>query len=51
LVIVYHLLRDGTHYQDLGPNYFDQRSREATLRRSMHRLQQLGYRVTVEAAA
>ena len=50
LVIVYHLLRDGVTYQKLGGNYFDERDREATLRRSVRRLERLGYKVTVEAA-
>jgi transposase len=50
LVIIYHMLRDGTEYRDLGANYFDERDREATLRRSVRRLERLGYKVTVEAA-
>jgi len=50
LVIVYHLIRNGTIYDDLGTNYFDERDRAATLRRSVRRLERLGYRVTVEAA-
>jgi transposase len=50
LVVVYHLLRDGTEYQDLGPTSFDERNREATVRRTVRRLERLGYRVTVEAA-
>jgi transposase len=51
LVIVYHLLRDGVVYQDLGPTWFDRRDRSATVRRTVKRLEALGYRVTVEAAA
>jgi transposase len=50
LAIVYHLLRDGTTYEDLGANYFDERDRAGTVRRSIRRLERLGYRVTVEAA-
>jgi transposase len=50
LVIIYHLLRDGTTYQDLGGNYFDQRNAQGVVRRSVHRLQGLGYKVTLEAA-
>jgi hypothetical protein len=50
LVIAYHLLRDGVTYQELGGNYFDERDREATLRRSVRRLERLGYKVTIEAA-
>lgn len=50
LVIIYHLLRDGTTYQELGGNYFDHRNAQAVLRRSVRRLEGLGYRVTLEAA-
>jgi transposase len=50
LVIAYHVLRDGTVYQDLGGNYFDQRDREATTHRAVRRLERLGYRVTLDAA-
>jgi transposase len=50
VVIIYHLLREGTIYQDLGPNYYDERHRDATVRRSVRRLERLGYRVTVEVA-
>lgn len=51
LVISYHLLRDGTEYQELGGDYFEQRSKDAIVRRSVSRLEQLGYTVTVEPAA
>lgn len=51
LVIAYHILKDGTVYNDLGPNYFDQRSKEATTRRAVKRLEGLGYTVTIKEAA
>jgi transposase len=51
LVIVYHILKDGTEYQDLGANYFDERSKEATIRRTVQRLHHLGVTVTVEDVA
>jgi transposase len=50
LIIAYHIIQDGTTYEDLGSNYFDERDRQATLRRSVKRLESLGYKVTVEAA-
>lgn len=50
LVIVYHLLRNGTAYTDLGHNYFDERDRNATVHCAVKRIEQLGYRVTLEAA-
>jgi transposase len=51
LVIVYHLLRDGTVYQDLGPAYFDQRDQAALERRLVKRLEALGHTVTLAPAA
>ena len=50
LTTIYYILRRGTRYQDLGPNYFDERDRQAAIRRTVHRLERLGYRVTLEAA-
>jgi transposase len=51
LVIAYHLLRDSTDYRDLGPRYFDERDRRAVERRLVHRLEGLGYTVSLEPAA
>ena len=51
LINVYHLLTDGTVYHDLGGNYFDERDRQAVERRLVHRLQGLGYRVSLEPVA
>jgi transposase len=51
LVIIYHLLRDGTEYDDLGPRYFDERDRQGVERRLVRRLEGLGYRVSLEPAA
>jgi transposase len=45
LVIVYHLLKDGKPYAELGTNYFDERDRAAVERRAVARLESLGYRV------
>ena len=50
LKIIYHMLREGTEYRELGGDYFDQHHRHAILRRSVKRLEQLGYRVTLQAA-
>ena len=48
-VIVYHLLRRDTSYDDLGAHYFfDERDRQAVQRRLVRRLQQLGLKVTLE---
>ncbi len=50
LVTLYSLLRHGTTYRDLGDNYFDERNQQATLRRSVHRIERLGYKVTLHTA-
>jgi transposase len=49
LVIVYHMIRDGTTYTDLGVDYFDKRNQAQTERRLISRLEQLGYIVTLES--
>ncbi len=51
LVIIYHLLSEGTEYRDLGPRYFDERDRQAVERRLVHRLEGLGYKVSLERVA
>ena len=51
LVIVYHLLREGTAYDDLGPRYFDERDRQGVERRLVHRLEGFGYKVSLERVA
>lgn len=50
LVIIHHLLEEDTVYRELGGNYFDERQREATVRRSVKRIERLGYTVTLKAA-
>ncbi len=47
LVIVYHLIKRGEVYQDLGVNYFDTQRPEATKQRLVKRLEKLGYQVTL----
>ena len=51
LTIVYHTLTEGTVYQDLAPQYFDERDRQRVERRLVHRLEALGYTVALEPAA
>ena len=49
-VILHNMLSRGTSYFNLGVNYFDERDRQATLKRSIRRIERLGYKVTLEAA-
>jgi len=45
----YHLLQRGTTYQDLGPNYFDQRHKLRTTKRLLKRLEALGHKVVLDS--
>jgi transposase len=49
----YHMLRSNLVYQDLGPDYFDRLEHGKLLRRLVHKIEELGYAVTltVEPAA
>ncbi len=51
IVIVYHVLATERTFEDLGYRYLDERHRQRTTQRLVHRLSALGYRVTLEAAA
>ena len=51
IVIVYHLLKNKTDYQDLGANYFDERDRVEVEKRAVKRLESLGYRVQLQPIA
>ncbi len=48
LVIIYHLLKDGTCYSDLGGDFFDQLRPERLTHYYVKRLERLGHRVTLE---
>ena len=48
LEIYYHMVKDGTCYMDLGADYYDERNREFIARKSIKRLEGLGYKVSVE---
>ena len=45
------MLRDGTCYQDLGPNYFARRNPARTARKLADRIRNLGYIVEIRSAA
>jgi len=47
LTAVYHMLRDGTEYQDLGPDHFQRRSKTNQTQQLVRRLQHLGYAVEI----
>ena len=51
LTVIYHLLRDGVVYQDLGGNHFDERDRSQVARQAVRRLERLGYHVSLTQGA
>jgi transposase len=51
LVVIYHMLRDGTEYQDLGAHHFDNLAESQRTGPLVKRLEKLGFRVTLEKAA
>ena len=51
LTIVYHMLRDGTCYRDLGPEYFARRNPAKLAAKLAHQIRNLGYHVEISAAA
>ena len=51
LIAIYHLIKDGTIYQDLGSNHFDELDRQRITHRAVRRLQDLGYLVTLQEAS
>jgi transposase len=51
LTAVYHMLRDGVPYQDLGADHFEHHDRDKIAKRLISRLKDLGLQVEVHAAA
>jgi len=52
IVIIWHVLNDGTTYRELGPDYFDRRNDAQTRQRYLIReLEKLGNQVTLTPAA
>lgn len=51
LTAAYHMLKNGTFYQDPGPNYFDQRAKNNQTLRLLTRLKNLGYAVQITPIA
>lgn len=51
LEIIWHILKKGTSYVDLGPSYLDQQQSERLRRQLVKRLERLGHKVTLEPAA
>ena len=48
LIAIYHMLKKSEPYKDLGATYLDQRNKSKVISRMQRRIEQLGYRVTIE---
>jgi transposase len=48
LVIIYHIIKRGTTYQELGPDFFDRTNKERLTRHLIRRLESLGNEVKVQ---
>ena len=51
LTTAYHMLKDGTDYQDLGADHFHRRSKQSTTNRLLKQLTNLGYDVQISPIA
>ena len=51
LTVIYAVVRDGTPYHELGPDYFLPQDPERAARRHVAQLERLGYRVAITPAA
>jgi transposase len=51
LTAAYHMLKNGTLYQDLGANHFDNRDKGKQVLRLVNRLQSLGFAVQITSTA
>ena len=51
LVIAYHMIKNRTQYNDLGADFFQNRSRESLIRQNVKRLESLGFVVSLEEVA
>jgi transposase len=50
LTAAFYILRDGTQYRDLGPEYFTRRDQSKTIARLVQRLSALGHKVELHPA-
>lgn len=50
LVTMYHMVSRGTSYSDLGGAYFDQRNVDRVIHKSVMRLENLGFKVSIAPA-
>jgi transposase len=51
LTAIYHMIKNGTLYQDLGANHFDLHAKNAQIKRLLNRLQNLGFKAQLTPIA
>jgi|WetSurMetagenome_2_1015567.scaffolds.fasta_scaffold185011_1 transposase len=51
LVIAYHLIKSKEPYHDLGPDFLDKRKSQATAKRLIQRLHEMGYAINLDLSA
>ncbi len=51
LLAIYHMLRQGKDFHDLGPQYLDRADERRTTRKLVKRLEALGYEVALSRRA
>ena len=48
IIIIFHIIRDGCVYRELGASHYDQHNKPKVTRKLVDRLQKLGYYVTLQ---
>ena len=51
LTIIFHVIKDGAVYHELGAGHFDQQNKPKVTRKLVERLERLGFAVTLEPVA
>ena len=51
LTAIYHMLKTGTFYEDLGADHFQRRPSTTQIKRLVHKLSSFGYDVIVKPLA
>jgi transposase len=51
LTAAYHMIANGTFYQDLGADHFERRTKQSHVKRLIAKLQNLGYGVEIKPLA
>ena len=50
IIDIYHMLRNGTRYRDLGASFLRERAQHSPLNRAVRHIESLGYKVSLQVA-